>query len=149
MGDGDMQSKAEPSRKRVERHQWNSKLVRDAPCILIRPRVFAGLVVHGRRERAPASTCMRFCFWPRRLEESECLALSLSSFFIGFLRITAMPVPIAKSDMLSVEEIVRTAVREHPTSVDGSQLVLERAMDVLGRGSARVSGMHGMRVSLS
>lgn len=76
------------------------------------------------------------------IQLSACL---VSSFFMVCLNLSynitivspIMPVPVAKSNMLPVEEIVRTAVREHLDPVDGS-LVLERTLDVLGRGSARV-----------
>jgi hypothetical protein len=74
--------------------------------------------------------------------------LVLSSFFRDYLvssyniTITTleMPVPVATSNMLPVEEIVRTAVREHLDPMDGP-LVLERTLDILGRGSARVRGI--------
>lgn len=40
--------------------------------------------------------------------------------------------------MLSPEEIIRTAIREHPSSAD-DKLVLETALDVIARETAKVS----------
>ena len=55
-----------------------------------------------------------------------------------------MPVPLARSSMLPLDEIVRTAAREHPSPAPAAAAaadpshVLERTLAVLGRPSAAV-----------
>lgn len=53
-----------------------------------------------------------------------------------------MPVPATKSAMLPVDEVLRTAIREHPEMESGSgeaRRVMEEACEVLARGPVKVS----------